>query len=492
MALGGLDIGTSGCKVTLFDEEGKKLAAEYSAYSACMDDNRHELDARIVWKHVKQVLARAAKSCPEPVEALAVTTIGEAVVPVGKDGKALAPSILYTDPRGREECAWLMTRMDARHIQEITGTPPHEMYSLPKMMWLSEHTKQVAQATHLRLFQDYFIWLLCGEAKISYSIAARTMAFDIQKKCWCAELLKQAGISQELLSHPVPSGQAVGTLRPELAVELGLSKSLLIVTGAHDQACAALGAGILSPGVSLDGTGTCECIAIPQKKPPSGSFLLENDIACVPHAAGNGYLLYLLVLTCGSMLNWYRTLVTPAQGKIDNSGRFFQQLDAQAGENPSGLLVLPQFSASGTPKLNFSARGAIWGLTVATTKAELYRALMESSTYQMRLSLEILEKNGIHAGPLRAVGGGARSPLWLQIKADILGCEVTALPNSEAGTAGGMLLAAAALGKQEALLAACQKQAEMGRVYHPHPERSRQYTDLYERYKGFYHAANGI
>jgi xylulokinase len=494
MAIGGLDIGTSGCKVTLFDEKGEIIASAYSEYSASFVYERHELDARVVWKHVQTVLEKAAKDCPDELEVLTVSTIGEPAVLVDSMDNILAPSILYTDPRGAEECVQLVQKMGKKRIMEITGAPAHEMYTLPKLMWMIRYSDVLERTDKILLFQDFIIYMLTGESVISHSIAARTMAFDIRKKEWSAEILDVAGIDVRKFSKPLPSGVIAGTIKPALAEKMGLSKRLQIVTGAHDQCCAAIGAGIVHRGVSVDGTGTCECISVLLDEPNTSDFMINNDLACVPHAIDGKYLTYLLVLTSGAMLKWYRNTFLAHEAELcrQRGENLFQKLDAQAGDMPSGLLVLPQFSASGTPHINFSAKGAVWGLTIGTTAVDLYRALMEGATYQMLMTVETLAYNGIDVGKLRATGGGASSALWLQMKADILGREIESLTSYEAGTAGGMMLAAVAIGRYKNLEDAANRLVKPGRVFRPNLKRRDRYMEYYEKYKKLYRAISEI
>lgn len=494
MAIGGLDIGTSGCKVTIFDEKGKAITSAYKEYNPIFTGERHELDARVVWKQVKAVLAKVAKDCGQKLEALAVSTIGEPVVPVDREGNVLAPSILYTDPRGMDECAELVQKLGRKRIMKIAGTPAHEMYTLPKLMWMKRYSDVLEKTDKILLFQDYIIYMLTGESFISHSVAARTMAFDIRSKTWSTEILEVAGVDVKQLSTPVQSGLVVGIIKPALAEELGLSKGLQIVTGAHDQCCAAIGAGITCKGVSVDGTGTCECISVLLDEPNSSDFMIDNHLACVPYAINGKYITYLLVLTSGAMLKWYKNAFFSQKTELykQKGDNLFQKLDEIAGDTPSGLLVLPQFSASGTPNINFKAKGAIWGLTIGTTASDIYRSLMEGATYQMLMTVETLEKNGIDVGKLRAAGGGASSDLWLQIKADILGREIESLANYEAGTAGGMLLAAVATGWYKNLEDATKNLAQPVRSFWPDFKRREQYMEYYEKYKKLYSGISNL
>ena len=200
MTVGGLDIGTSGCKIALYNENAELLDTYYTEYGVSRKNGRHEIDFCDVRSGVLSLLRQAAEK--HRIDALGVTSFGETFALLDENDNILAPSMLYTDPRGAEECRLLCEALGEEHISALTGTRPHPMYSISKIMWLKNNLPDAfKRAKRILLGEDYIVYLLTGRAQIDYSLAARTGAFDIRNKCWCEEIFKAAGvdISQEVM-----------------------------------------------------------------------------------------------------------------------------------------------------------------------------------------------------------------------------------------------------------------------------------------------------
>lgn len=497
MALIGLDVGTSGCKASVFTVDGALTTYAYRTYA--IDRPRpgwFELDPELVWQKVQEVIGEAAEAHEgEPVTALSISSFGEAAVLVDKEGRTLAPSILYMDTRGREECRALEETLGRETIMELTGIPAHPMYTINKLMWLRQNQPELfAQAHRFLLFGDYVAYRLTGETVIDYSLASRTMAFNVVEKRWEPRLLDAAGLSADQFSAPKPSATAVGCLRPPAAEALGLPAEVRVVTGGHDQICAALGAGILAEGLAIDGIGTVECITPVFQTPLRGPEMLKNGLNCAPHAKDGLYASYAFNFTGGGLLQWYRDNfaqheVQQAQAAGEN---VYARLDAQAAEAPTSLLVLPHFLGAGTPHMDPESQGAIVGLTMDHTWRDVYRALLEGVTYEMALNLECLAAAGVHVHTLRAVGGGAKSDVWLQIKADIMQRDIERLDVGEAGTLGTAIMAGTATGVYSSLDEAATALIRVQRTFSPQAANAGQYADNYRRYKRLYGALQAV
>ena len=204
MKIAGLDIGTTGCKLTVFNEQGKQLDKAYRSYPVSRAAAAHEMDAGALLDGVFAVLTEMGAKHPD-LAGIGVTSFGETFVLADEQGAPLAPAMLYTDPRGAEECAALTGKLGAEQIARITGLAPHEMYSLPKLMWLKAHVPALfAKAKRVLLMEDFVVWHLTGVAQIDHSLASRTMGFDVQNLTWSDEILRAAGLDPALMSTPVP------------------------------------------------------------------------------------------------------------------------------------------------------------------------------------------------------------------------------------------------------------------------------------------------
>lgn len=309
MALIGLDIGTTGCKSTVFDVEGNVCSYAYKEYGI---QNRgpgmFELDPDELWESVKYVLGMSVKKYTgEKITALSVSSFGESAVPVDKNGKVLHNSLLYTDTRGSLQCEQLVSRLGLQSIMEQTGVHAHPMYTINKIMWFKENMPDVYKSTwKFMLFEDFILFRLGHEAVIDYSLASRTMAFNVTKKTWAEHIIEAAGVDGEIFSRAAPSGTVVGTINWSIAEEIGLPYDTLLVTGGHDQVCAAVGGGIVEEGSAIDGIGTVECITPAFGRPIVNSKMMDNHFACVPHAKEGMYVTYAFNFTGGSLLKWYR------------------------------------------------------------------------------------------------------------------------------------------------------------------------------------------
>lgn len=488
MLIGGLDIGTTGCKLSVYDENGSFVCNSYREYEVRRQGGEHEIDASTIFGAVREVIR--ATAAEHELAAIGVTSFGETFVALDENDEVLLPAMLYTDPRGQDECAELCEKLGARRLIEISGTKPHSMFSLPKIMWIQKHLPEVyAKIRRILLMGDYVAYLLTGNACIDYSLAARTMALDIRKKCWSEEIFAAAGVNASLLSTPVPTGSIVGTMKPSLAEELGVKGEITIVIGAHDQVATTVGAGIFEAGEAVDGTGTVECIVPIFHEIPENEELYNKGYSVVPYALENTYACYAFSFTGGAVLKWFRDHFT---ARIENADNIYAELDRNAPTDPTGILVLPHFAGAATPYMDNGSRAAIVGLTLEHGENDLYKALMEGVTYEMMLNVEQLERFGIRPTRLYATGGGASSDVWLQIKADILNRPFTALSAKEVGAAGTCMLAGVAIGLYKDLREAKSVFVKERKTYEPRAEQASAYQPYYHAYRSLYDAVRPI
>jgi len=497
MLIAGIDIGTSGCKCTIYDKDGSFQSEAYKEYFASITEEGHLLDGKTVWESVKEVVSKAAKDVGE-INAIGVTSFGEAVVLLDENDEPLIDSFLYTDPRGQEECNELIDKFGISYINNSTGLNPGPMYSICKLMWIKNNEPHIFEkCKRIMLFEDYIVYMLSGISQIDYSLAARTMVFDINKLQWNKEMLDFAGIDIDKLPKVVPIGSKAGCIKEEMASELGINKDAIIVSGCHDQIAASIGTGINEVGMAVDGTGTVECITTVfdlDSEDVNKDLLFKGNYAFVPYT-NNKYAVFAVSFTGGSLLKWYRDKIAYMEAKEANKeGKspyevYNSKLDK---ENPTGLLALPYFAGSGTPYMDTEAKGAIVGLTLQTPSSAIYQALMEGVTYEMRLNIEKLKEAGIEIDTIRATGGGAKSPFWLQMKADILQKPVASLGDAQTGTLGCVMLASVACGIYSSLEEASKIFINIKEVYYPNEEKSKKYNQYYDKYKNLYKAIKNV
>ncbi|MBR3392653.1 MAG: carbohydrate kinase [Firmicutes bacterium] len=485
MKIGGLDIGTTGCKLTVFDENGDQLGKAYRDYPVRRAVSGHEIDISTMMESVYAVIGEMTAMYPE-IGGIGVTSFGETFVMTDEAGEPLHNAMLYTDPRGSEECASLVEKLGADHIAKVTGLAPHEMYSISKMMWIKRHMPEVyAAARRIHLIEDFVVWHLTGKAQIDYSLATRTMAFDIHRLGWSEEVFEAAGIDVSLMSEPVPTGTSAGPITPAAASRTGLRPDCRIVSISHDQVAAAVGAGAFDGSVAVDGAGTVECLTPIYDSMPDIPVMAKGYFSVVPYVVPGSYVAYAFSYTGGALIQW--AMETFGKGETNESME-----KAYGKDEPTGLLVLPHFAGAATPYMDTGSKGAILGLTTSTTAADIYRACMEGVVYEMRLNYEALSGSGIRFTKLHATGGGARSKVWMQMKADVLNLPITALKTVDAGTVGCAMLTGIAAGLFTDLADAASHMVQEMETYLPREEMHVQYERIYKRYKQVYQAVRPL
>jgi xylulokinase len=493
LSLLGLDVGTTGCKAVVFDENGNELARAYREYRLLHPKpGWSELSTTVIWSSVKDVLKQVAgNAAGDPPEALSVSCQGEAVTPIDRDGNSLYNFSVSFDDRTIPQYEWWLKHSDRESIFRITGMPLHPMHTINKIMWFKKNRKDIYDKTFIFLcVEDYLLFKLSGELATDYSLAARTMAFDVRAKHWSNEILDKAGVERALLPPPQPSGTAVGNIRASIAEKLSLPKNLAVVTGGHDQPCGALGAGIIREGLALNATGTSDVICPIMQEPVLTKKMLDGNYSCYPYTLDDYYCSIGFNLTGGLLLRWYRDILCTAECvEAEQSDRNpYEIIIERASPEIARPMFLPHFVGSGTPMLDPVSRGALVNMTIDVDKSELNRAVLDSLNYEMRYNIESMENAGIRIERIRATGGGAKSEKWLQLKADVFGKTVELLDTSEAASLGAALLAGKAVGKYKDLTSDINEIVRINRVFEPDISRHHQYADMYHSYKEIYPA----
>lgn len=448
----GVDIGTSGCKAVVFDEHGHQLSSSYRGYSLIVPEpGAAELDPGLVIDLCMEVIREAALSAGAgSVAALGISSQGEAFTAVGGDGKSLCNAMVSSDVRSAPYAEKWPRSFGEERLYEITGHTAHPMFTLFKLLWLRDCRPGVwKEARRFLCFEDMLCMKLGLEPCMGWPLAGRTMLFDVRRHAWDDDILDAAGISADQLAAPLASGSRVGAIESGLAAGLGLAQGAFAVTGGHDQPCAALGSGAVAPGSAMYATGTVECITPTFSEAVFSGELRKGNLCTYDHTLPGRYATVAFSLTGGNILAWARDVFgKDLASRASESGRnIYELMLEEAGERPSPLMVLPYWTPSGTPYFDTKTPGAVVGWRMDTTRGQFFRALLEGVAFEMRLNLEILEKAGCSVNQLNAVGGGAKSRLWTQLKADVTGRPIRIMEVSEAGCLGTAMLARASLDK---------------------------------------------
>ena len=491
MSLMGIDVGTTGCKGVAFDERGTVLASAYREYPLIQPkEDWVELDPQLIWQLLKETLREVnAQLSADPVQAIGVSSQGETVTALDDRGNNLCNFIVTFDNRTIEQVSFWEKALGRDAVYCITGMPLHPMYSINKILWIKKNLPDVfARARRFTLVEDFVISRLCGEYGIDFSLAARSMAFDVRQAKWSTEILAAAEVEERLLSRAVPSGTIIGCMRRELKDELGFKREVSVVTGGHDQPCGALGAGITGAGIAMNATGTVDAICPVFSDLQFSPQMLQDNYAVYPYTMQGLYCTIGFNLTGGLLLKWYRdTLCAEEVRWAKNKGMgSYDMILSRMSSSPKDIYVLPHFVGSGTPQLDPLSKGAIIGLRISTTKEDLTRSIIDSINLEMKINIERMRANAIPIRAIHAVGGGAKSDLWLALKASCFGVPVRRPRTEEAVSLGGAILAGYATGRFQGVAEGAKAMVAIQDTFEPQEKLVALYDEKFAKFRELY------
>lgn len=486
MSVIGLDIGTTGAKSTLFDDENAKvLAHAYREYNLiCPEEGYLEIDPQVLIDSALETIAEVSAAAEaDRIRAICLTSYGESFILRDAQGKILANTMIYMDQRGTAQVPEFTSMIDPIEIFSATGCPLEAMYGVYKLRWLWENRPEILEKTvSISFIADAVAMALGADHCCDYSLAARSGVFNVRDKTWWQPAVDFAGIKASALPAPVPGGSCVGTVSAEAAEKLSLNTDVRIIIAGQDQITAAIGSGAFEDGDIANGMGTVDCF-VPIF---DGSFInaekmMAYNFPVVPFLDGDDkYVTYPFNMSGGAAIKWFRdTIAKDLQSEKD----VYALLNAEAPDRPTRLQLIPYFGGGGSPDMDGITPAAMLGMRIATTRGELFRGFLEGETYEMKRNLECIEELGIRPTRIMTVGGGAKSPLWMQIRADIFEHDVCLPENNEAGTLAGAILCYCDLGVYKNIREAQEHLISFKKTYTPNPEASAVYRRNYARYK---------
>lgn len=482
----GIDLGTTNCKALAIDADGETIAIVSLPTPASLPSGEGsaimpEYNAEDLWQtSVRLIRLLLAKLPPgQNVAGVAVASMGEAGVLVDQAGSPIAPVMIWYDRRTVPWVGWWQERISVQTLYEITGLPLDYIYSANKLLWLRQQNPQVfAQASSWLCLADWITFRLTGQRTMSYSMASRTMLFDLRKQNWSNELLKLANLPSYLMPSALPSGEIAGALTQEAARQTGLQAGVPVAVGGHDHICAALAVGAFSPDIVLDSAGTVEALMITLDAPFLQGEMAAAGLCCGCHTARDRYYLIGGIMG-GGVLAWVSRMLA-----ADDSSNTINLLMKEADSSPmgaKGAWFIPYLEGSGPPLRDPGAWGAWLGLRSDHTRADLARAAVEGVSYAIRLVLEILQSSaGKSSAEMRCVGGGTRNVFWQKIKADVIGTPIDTPAFPDTTAQGAALLAGIGTGAFANEIDAAQKVYRSAVRYEVYPERFKFYDLGYQ------------
>jgi xylulokinase len=481
----GCDVGSQGTKALLLSTTGELLGESYEAYHM---DHPHPLWAEQPverWSNaltlaIRRLISETGVS-PKNIRSLSLATQVDGVIPIDSSGQPLRPAIIWMDRRASSQCEPARQSIGDEQIFQLTGLNLDAYHVAPKIRWLAEHQADIyEQVGYFLLPGSYLAYYLTGELAVDYSNASSTLLLNVRTKTWSARMGEAFNIDLKSLAPLNAATTTLGKLRPNIAETLGLNAGTLVMVGCGDEHAACLGAGVTRLGIVGDIAGTAEpvCAASPE-------LVFDNTrlVETHCHADPDLWLLENPGFVSGGNLRWFRDQFA--------KGETYASLDSEAAlihPGSEGLTLLPSLMGALAPTWNESARGTFAGFTLAHTRAHFFRALLEGSAYAVRDILTQMQMAGMELRELRVMGGGAKSQLWNQIKADVTGLQVTVPEILETTALGAAFLALVGIGAYTTLSEASEHIVKIRERIDPQPSAQSIYAESYARYRQTYFA----
>jgi len=482
----GVDIGTGGSRALLLDSSGKEAAAVSVSHQemAMQQPLWAEQDpgnwADAAFQAIRGALA-AAGIGGKQIRGVGVSGQMHGLVILDRDHQVIRPSLIWCDQRSQPQVDWINQHLGPAKMLELTANPVLTGFTLPKLLWVRDHEpQQFARVRHLLLPKDYVRFRLTGELATDVSDASGTALFDVVRRRWSFEAMDGLELDRAILPQAYESSEVAGTISGQAAELTGLAAGTPVAGGGGDQAAGAVGNGIVQPGAVSCTLGTSGVVFAHMEEV---AYDPQGRVHTFCHAVRNKWHVMGVTQGAGLSLQWFRNQLAP--------GISYDQLLSEAAQSPAGargLYWIPYLMGERTPHLDATARGGWIGLTAKHTRADLIRALIEGVCYSQKDGLDLVTAMGVKAASVRASGGGARSRVWRQILADVLGTPVTTLTSQEGSALGAAILAMVATGEYCSVPEACGAIVRDQDSVEPRCEEAKIYAAGHAVYRSIYPA----
>jgi len=490
------DVGTTSVKTCIFDETLHMLGYSNEEYQL-ITPNTGIVEAipDRYWEAVESGTLRAcenAKVSPADISSISITTQGETLIPVDVEGKALSNAIVWLDERAGEEAGALSKVFDSVAFYAKTGITELNGYvPIAKLAWIKKHQPEIYEKTYkFLLLEDYLIMRFTGAFVSEKALLSTSGWFDIAEDCIWDEMLEAAGINREKIPEALECGEIVNApVLPEVREAMGFSSEIKVVTSAMDQTTSALGAGNVVPGIIAETTGTCMCIGATVLEP---NFYDPLRVNLYRHIQKGKYLLIPVCMTAGITLKWFKDEFCKwEQEQAKERGiSVYDVISEQVAKIPplaGGLMLIPYLTGTLQPDNNPDARGIFYGVGLDTGRSHFQRAIFEAIAFMLRENVELIEAvQGSRTKEIRSLGGGAKSPVWRQIKADVNQTRILSMAEEECSSLGAAILAAVALGAYPDAETAAAFANKVSQAIEPNTELAADYDEAYRKYRKLY------
>lgn len=483
----GIDLGTSAVKLLLMDETGKVLNIVSKEYPLSFPNpGWSEQNPSDWWAQSKAGLKELTANVDK--NSIAGISFGgqmHGLVVLDENDEVIRPAILWNDGRTQKETDYLNNEIGKEKLSKLTGNIAFAGFTAPKILWLKANEPQnFAKIKKIMLPKDYIAYRLTGEFSTDYSDASGMLLLDVKNKCWSKEMLEICGVKEEWMPKLYESYEKTGTLKPDVAEELGFPAECIVAAGAGDNAAAAIGTGTVGAGKCNLSLGTSGTLFITSDK-----FGVDphNALHSFDHADG-GYHLMGCMLSAASCNNWWMKDILHTDDFADEQ----KPLDEKGRLGENHVYFLPYLMGERSPHNDPSARASFIGMSMDTSRADMLQAVFEGVAYGLRDSLEVARSLGVAPERTTICGGGAKSPLWRKIVANIMNMKVDTVEVEEGPAYGGAILAAVADGCFNNVEEATAKIVKKKDTTEPDLVLVEKYEQGYQKFKKFYPALKGL
>jgi xylulokinase len=496
----GCDVGSQGTNAVLYGADGTLAASAYESYDVSFPHpGWAEQDPQVWVDALVRTVAHLVAEVPGGASAIKGISFGsqlDGMVACAEDGTPVRPAMIWMDRRAEAQAAAVADRIGAAEFYHMVGANLDSSHAAFKALWIrDEEPEAFARAVHLMPPGSYVLRSVTGTLAVDYSNASSLALLDPRSRNWSARVLEALDLPGDSLPELAPATVAAGTITPGFAEDTGLSPDTVAAVGCGDEMAATLGAGVYEPGEVCDVVGTAEPVCAASSEPREDPTML---VECHPHADPDAWLLENPGFVSGGSLRWWRDHFGPLElaAERDGAGDAYDLLCKEAGTAPpgsAGAIFLPCMQGAMAPEWNGAARGVFYGLSLAHTRAHLTRALLEGSAFALRDILEAMRGAGLEVRRLTIVGGGAKGPLWRQIKADVTGLPVRVPESVETTATGAAILAAVGSGIHATVADAVAAFVAFRPEEHlPDPLARDVYEEAYLRYRDVYFALKPV
>ena len=481
----GIDISTTGAKALLIDEKGNVVSSSTTSFMLSTphplwsEQKPHDWWEGIV-RSICQVLQQAGITGSE-ISAIGMTGQMHGLVLLDEHGEVLRPAILWNDQRTGSQCDEIRTRLGKERLIRLTGNDALTGFTAPKVLWVQQNEPEIfAKVRHILLPKDYIRYKLTGEYSVDKAGGSGTILFDLEERTWSGEVLAGLDIPAELLPPSYEGPEITSNVNVSAAAVTGLTVGTPVVAGGGDQAAQAVGVGAVQPGIIALTLGTSGVVFATTE---SALVEPEGRLHAFCHAVPGRWHFMGVMLSAAGSLQWYRDTLAPA---VSFDELIDEAQDIQPGSE--GLIFLPYLTGERTPHPDPLARAAWIGLTVRHTRAHMTRAVLEGVAFGIKDSFTLIQKAGLGSiDQVRISGGGAKSILWRQIIADVLGVELVTVNTTEGAAYGAALLAGVGAGSFYTVQEACEAAIQITGRTSP-SDNTQLYQQFYPRYRALYPA----